>query len=52
MIVPGAGEANLDTMEVNIYNTFNTKQRRENLVQKLLDKLPADTIVLDPNALF
>ena len=52
MIVPGAGEANLDTMEVNIYNTFNTKQRRENLVQKLLDKLPADTIVLDPNSLF
>ncbi|KAK8799475.1 hypothetical protein WA158_006024 [Blastocystis sp. Blastoise] len=52
MIVPGAGEANVDTMELNIYNNFTRKQRRENFVQKLLDKLPWDSIVLDPNSLF
>lgn len=47
MIVPGAGEATFDTSAPNPYET--RKQRRENEVRSLLDKLPASTIALDPS---
>ena len=50
MVVPGAGEANIDTYELNPYET--TKQRRERNVQKLLDKLRPEQIVLNPDELF
>jgi len=46
IVVPGAGEANFDTFEVNVFET--KKQRREAEVVKLLDKLPADTISVNP----
>lgn len=46
MIVPGAGEPNFDTRAPNPYET--RKQRRENEVRILLDKLPPATIALDP----
>jgi len=46
VLIPGSGEPNFDSFEVNIFET--SKQRRENEVSKLLDKLPADTITLDP----
>lgn len=46
MIIPGAGEPNFDTRAPNPYET--RKQRRENEVRTLLDKLPAATIALDP----
>jgi len=48
-IVPGAGEPNFDSYVANPYETL--KQRRESEVHRLLDKLPPDTIALDPNSI-
>lgn len=49
LIIPGAGEANYDALETNPYET--KKQRQEQEVRTLLNKLPADTITLDPNVI-
>lgn len=49
LIIPGAGEANYDALEINPYET--NKQRQEQEVRSLLNKLPADSIMLDPNQL-
>ncbi|CCE64929.1 hypothetical protein TPHA_0J01070 [Tetrapisispora phaffii CBS 4417] len=49
LIIPGSGEANYDALEVNPYET--RKQRQEQEVRSLLNKLPADTITLDPNVI-
>lgn len=49
LIIPGAGEANYDALEINPYET--AKQRQEQEVRTLLNKLPSDTITLDPTVL-
>jgi U3 small nucleolar RNA-associated protein 7 len=47
IVVPGAGEANFDTMEANPF--INTKQSRETEVQSLLNKLSYQMINLEAN---
>ncbi|KAI5951201.1 utp7 [Candida jiufengensis] len=47
IIVPGAGEANYDALEINPYETV--KQRQQQEVRSLLNKLPSDSIAIDPN---
>jgi U3 small nucleolar RNA-associated protein 7 len=47
IIVPGSGEPNFDTFVDNPHET--TKQKREKEVHSLLDKLPPETIMLNPN---
>ncbi|RLM93119.1 putative U3 small nucleolar RNA-associated protein 7 isoform X1 [Panicum miliaceum] len=47
ILVPGSGEPNFDTFIDNPMET--TKQKREKEIHALLDKLPPDTIMLNPN---
>lgn len=49
LIVPGSGEANYDAMELNPYES--TKQRQQQEIHQLLNKISPDTITLDPTQL-
>jgi len=49
LIIPGSGEPNFDSFVANPYAT--TKQKREAEVHQLLDKLPPEMIVVDPEAI-
>lgn len=45
LIIPGAGEANFDSLEADPYES--KRRRREREVHALLDKIPHDLITLD-----
>lgn len=47
MLVPGSGLAQPDVAGDNPYAT--SKERSNALVRKLIEKLPADSIVMDPS---
>lgn len=49
MIAPGSGEPNYDALELNPYE--NSKARREREVRSLMDKIPAELISLDTDAI-
>jgi hypothetical protein len=48
LLVPGAGEPNFDSWVANPYQSIKERQQQE--VAQLLDKLQPDTICLDPDA--
>ena len=47
IVIPGSGSAQFDTYEANPFET--NKQRSENLIHKMIEKLDPSSIVLDQN---
>jgi len=49
LLIPGAGEPNFDSFVANPFQS--KKERQEQEVVQLLDKLQPDTIMLEPDAI-
>jgi U3 small nucleolar RNA-associated protein 7 len=49
ILIPGSGEPNFDSWVANPYET--SKQRSKKEVKSLLDKLPPESIMLDPSSI-
>ncbi|CAH2071563.1 unnamed protein product [Thlaspi arvense] len=47
ILIPGSGEPNFDSWVANPFETL--KQKREKQIHSLLDKLPPETVMLDPS---
>lgn len=46
ILCPGSGYEKYDTFRDSLF--FNKKQKKEHLIKQLLEKLPLNTIMLDP----
>lgn len=51
IVIPGSGEANLDSLEYGTNPYQDKKQRQESEVRALMDKLSPDMIALDPDVI-
>ncbi|PRP76920.1 hypothetical protein PROFUN_06198 [Planoprotostelium fungivorum] len=46
IVIPGSGEAKVDTSEVNLFGNIRSRNQKE--VQMLLEKIPYEMIISDP----
>jgi U3 small nucleolar RNA-associated protein 7 len=49
LLVPGAGEANFDSGEADVYESYGRRRERE--VRSVMDKIPAELITMDTDFL-
>jgi len=49
LLVPGSGEANFDSAEADVYESYSRRRERE--VRSVMDKIPAELITMDTDFL-